>query len=60
MTRHYELATFDKSDCALDKEKLLANQVYVRKEVFAEPADGEADEAARGAASGGGVEGARP
>jgi NADH-quinone oxidoreductase subunit I len=39
MTRRYELATFDKSDFALDKEKLLANQVYAHKELFALPAD---------------------
>jgi NADH-quinone oxidoreductase subunit I len=37
MTRHYELATFDKSDFALTKEKLVANQVHVRKEVYLEP-----------------------
>jgi NADH-quinone oxidoreductase subunit I len=38
MTRHYELATFDKNDFYLDKEKLLANQVYAHKELFALPA----------------------
>ena len=38
MTRHYELATFDKGDFALDKEKLLANQAYAHKELFREPA----------------------
>ncbi len=37
MTRQYELATFDKDDFSLDKEKLLANQVYAHKELFAEP-----------------------
>jgi NADH-quinone oxidoreductase subunit I len=37
MTRQYELATFDKADFQLDKEKLLANQVYARKELFALP-----------------------
>ncbi len=42
MTRHYELATFDKADFALTKEKLVANQVYVRKEVYAGPAAAEA------------------
>jgi NADH-quinone oxidoreductase subunit I len=36
MTRHYELATYDKSDLALTKEKLMANQVYARKEVYLE------------------------
>jgi NADH-quinone oxidoreductase subunit I len=36
MTRHYELATYDKSDLALTKEKLVANQVYARKEVYLE------------------------
>jgi NADH-quinone oxidoreductase subunit I len=40
MTRQYELATFDKNDFYLDKEKLLANQVYARKEMYAVPADG--------------------
>jgi len=39
MTRHYELATFDKDDFYLDKEKLIANQVYVHKEVFAQPTE---------------------
>jgi NADH-quinone oxidoreductase subunit I len=48
MTRHYELATCDKSDFALTKEKLVANQVYARKEVYMEPARGAA---ARGAAA---------
>ncbi len=40
MTRHYELATYHKSDFALTKEKLVANQVYARKEVYLEPATG--------------------
>jgi len=35
MTRHYELATFDKNDFALDKDRLLANQVYAHKELYA-------------------------
>ena len=52
MTRQYELATFDKGDFALDKEKLLANQVYAHKELFAQPAD-------EGGASDGGREGVR-
>jgi NADH-quinone oxidoreductase subunit I len=56
MTRHYELATFDKSDFALDKEKLLANQVYAHKELFALPVDGAAS--AEGASSAGGAAGA--
>jgi NADH-quinone oxidoreductase chain I len=34
MTRHYELATFDKGDFALNKEILLANQAYAHKELF--------------------------
>lgn len=38
MTRRYELATFDKSDFQLTKEKLIANQEYAHKEVFARPA----------------------
>lgn len=42
MTRHYELATFDKNDFYLDKEKLLANQVYARKELYALPTSGGA------------------
>jgi len=53
MTRQYELATFDKSDFALDKDKLLANQVYAHKELFAQPADGAAAAAKPGAAGGG-------
>lgn len=48
MTRQYELATFDKNDFYLDKEKLLANQVYAHKELFALPAGGA--ESAEGAA----------
>ena len=35
MTRHYELATYDKSDFLLTKEKLIANQVYAHKELRA-------------------------
>jgi len=35
MTKHYELATFDKADFQLDKDRLIANQQYARKEVFA-------------------------
>jgi NADH-quinone oxidoreductase subunit I len=42
MTRQYELATFDKNDFQLDKEKLLANQVYAHKELYAQPVDGAA------------------
>ncbi len=38
MTRHYELATFDKSDFYLTKETLIANQVYAHKELYAQPA----------------------
>jgi NADH-quinone oxidoreductase subunit I len=34
MTRHYELATFDKSDFQLNKAKLMANSQYVHKEVI--------------------------
>lgn len=41
MTRQYELATFDKDDFYLDKAKLLANQVYAHKELYARPADGD-------------------
>lgn len=33
MTRHYELATYDKGDLQLDLEKLVANQVYAHKEL---------------------------
>jgi NADH-quinone oxidoreductase subunit I len=43
MTRHYELATFDKSEFALTKEKLIANQVYARKEVYMQTVVGAAD-----------------
>jgi len=35
MTRQYELATYDKNDCLLDKEKLIANQVNAHKELYA-------------------------
>jgi NADH-quinone oxidoreductase subunit I len=40
MTSRYELATFDKHDFQLGKEKLLSNQVYAHKELFAQPAEG--------------------
>jgi NADH-quinone oxidoreductase subunit I len=56
MTKVYELATFDKSDFWLTKEKLLANQVNAHKEVFVEAKDaGGAGErpGAKQAASGG-------
>ncbi len=36
MTRQYELATFDKSDFLLTKEKLIANQQFAHKEVFSQ------------------------
>jgi NADH-quinone oxidoreductase subunit I len=39
MTRHYELATYDKSDFFLSKEKLIANQVYARKETYSQACD---------------------
>jgi NADH-quinone oxidoreductase subunit I len=52
MTRYYELATFDKNDLYLDKEKLLANQVYAHKELYALPAAGAAAQAAAEAAPG--------
>jgi NADH-quinone oxidoreductase subunit I len=39
MTRHYELATFDKGDFWLTKEKLIDNQQYAHKEVFVLPKD---------------------
>lgn len=42
MTRRYELATFDKSDFTLTKEKLIANQEWAHKEVYARPAAGTA------------------
>ena len=45
MTRRYELATFDKNDFFLDKEALLANQVYAHKELFMRPSPGGALEA---------------
>jgi NADH-quinone oxidoreductase subunit I len=52
MTRHYELATYDKSDFALTKEKLVANQVYACKEVYMETAGAAvATEAAEGGAA---------
>jgi NADH-quinone oxidoreductase subunit I len=41
MTRRYELASFDKRDFFLDKETLVANQVYAHKELFSRSA-GEA------------------
>jgi NADH-quinone oxidoreductase subunit I len=37
MTRYYELASFDKSDFQLDKQKLTENQQYAHKEVFVLP-----------------------
>ena len=37
MTRHYELATYDKGDLLLTKAKLIANQQYARKEAFLQP-----------------------
>jgi NADH-quinone oxidoreductase subunit I len=43
MTRQYELATFDKSDFQLTKEKLIANQEYARKEVFSRGAPAAAE-----------------
>lgn len=46
MTRHYELATYDKSDFALNKEKLVANQEYAHKETYSLPAGGAAPAAA--------------
>ena len=38
MTRFYEGSTFDKRDFLLTKEMLMANQVYARKEIVAQPA----------------------
>jgi NADH-quinone oxidoreductase chain I len=38
MTRHYELATYDKADCLLTKEKLTANEAYACKESNMAPA----------------------
>ena len=62
MTRRYELATFDKADFQLDKEQLLANQVYAHKELFAQPVHAPRD--APAATEKGGVapagKGARP
>jgi NADH-quinone oxidoreductase subunit I len=46
MTRHYELATFDKNDFFLTREKLVANQIYAHKELYAQPADAAASVAA--------------
>jgi NADH-quinone oxidoreductase chain I len=40
MTKEYELASYDKADFLLDKEKLTANQVNARKELYARE-DGE-------------------
>jgi NADH-quinone oxidoreductase chain I len=45
MTRHYELATYDKADLLLTKEKLVSHQVYACKEVYLAPAAATADEA---------------
>jgi NADH-quinone oxidoreductase subunit I len=39
MTRHYELATYDKNDLYLTEEKLIANQMYVQKEVYLRECD---------------------
>jgi NADH-quinone oxidoreductase subunit I len=58
MTRRYELATFDKSDFTLTKEKLIANQEYAHKEVYvrrapkAEPAGAPKDEPGAGSEAG--------
>ena len=41
MTRHYELATYNKDDLYLTKNKLLANQAYAGKETYPEPACAE-------------------
>src|SRR5512137_2807590 len=51
MTQEYELATYDKADFWLTKERLLANQAYAHKEVFAAGAA-----AARKGAAGAAVE----
>ncbi|MCL5736439.1 MAG: NADH-quinone oxidoreductase subunit NuoI [Actinobacteria bacterium] len=58
MTRRYELATFDKGDFLLTKEKLIANQEWAHKEVFARSVEAASDNEAIGpeagdAASGG-------
>ncbi|MFH0916026.1 MAG: NADH-quinone oxidoreductase subunit NuoI [bacterium] len=42
MTREYELATYDKNDFFLTKEKLIANQVNAHKELYARGAQGAA------------------
>ncbi len=61
MTRHYELATLDKNDFYLDKQKLVANQVYAHKELYAIPgADGGATDAGRSAAEPDGAAGRVP
>jgi len=52
MTSRYELATFDKHDFQLDKEKLLSNQVYAHKELFAQPAEAGAPAPAAAGATG--------
>ena len=44
MTRFYEGSTHDKRDSLLDKQALMANQVYASKEVFVQPASGPAGE----------------
>jgi NADH-quinone oxidoreductase subunit I len=46
MTRQYELATFDKNDFFLEKAKLIANQVYAHKELYARPSGPSAGGAA--------------
>jgi NADH-quinone oxidoreductase subunit I len=43
MTRQYELATFDKNDFLLTKEKLIANQEYAHKEVYSRGAPAAAE-----------------
>jgi len=60
MTRQYELATFDKNDLYLDKERLLANQVYAHKELFAHPGERGAPAPAADGAAPGRQEGRRP
>ena len=50
MTRHYELATFDKATLLLTKEKLVENQAYVSKEVHLKPAVALETDSSSGAA----------
>lgn len=55
MTRRYELATYDKGDFLLTKEKLLANEAWVHKELYylgPAPAKRKGSRAGAGAASG--------